>query len=109
MQTITQIYTDLFCSFFLFLLCALTTFVVLFLCSSLPLLRKARSIKETYAAVGEANIYFFLASHSSHTRAFVRLLVEETGRWRCIGSDRRRGERAKVVFLFKNVRTHTQH
>lgn len=49
---------------------------------------------------------FLLISLSSQTRAFVRFLAEELGRWRCIGSGRRGGERVEVVslslvFLFK--------
>lgn len=110
----TNIYTDFFCSFFSFFSSArwqLSSYV-LCLCRSLSLslLQNARSIKEKYAAAKKANIYFFfLVSLSSHTRTFVILLVEELGRWRCIGSDRRRRERTKVIFLFKSVCTHTQH
>jgi hypothetical protein len=70
--------------------------------------KRARSIKETYAAIVKANIYFFLTSLSLHTRAFARLLPEELGRWRCIGSGRRGGEKVGVVsFFFKSMRIHT--
>jgi len=71
--------------------------------------QRARSIKETYAAIVRANIYFSLLLFLLHTRAFVRLLPEELGRWRCIGSGRCGGEKVGVVSLFKSmrVRTHT--
>jgi hypothetical protein len=49
-------------------------------------------------------LFFFLAFLSSQTRAFVRLLAEELGRWRCIGSGRRGGESVEVVSFFKSMR-----
>jgi len=62
--------------------------------------KRSRPIKETYAVVVRANIYFCLAFLSSHTRAFVRPSAEEHGRWRCIGSGRRGGERVgSSIFL----------
>ena len=86
----------------LFRLCVLTTFFV-FSLSRLFYCQRARSIKETYASIVRANIYFFPAcfsffAHLSETRSRRTrsvALYRKWSSWR-----RRRGIRLPFPFFF---------